>query len=122
MDQLISLATIVPWIDYFFPSLSQYTKFVIPAFMAFATFMGIFTNYLPEPGTAYPIPDVSDLKVQLGDSGKFILRMAIWVRSVTIGINWFLASSVYKIFYTSTNAITKVLVRLKGGTPKAPTK
>lgn len=119
MDQLFDLTTIVSWIDYIFPSLSEYTKLVIPGFMIVATILGIFTKLLPLPNHHYPVPDLHDLEIQLGSSGNWILSIARFARSIAIGLNWFLASTMYASFYITTAKISNLLGKLKGNTPVA---
>ena len=111
MGQGVSLATLISFIDYFFPSLSQYTKFVAPAIMFLFTAIGIFTNILPEPGHVYPVPNVTDLETELDGSGKFILKIAKLARNITIAVNWFIATTPYIWFYNATNTLTNIIYR-----------
>jgi hypothetical protein len=100
------------WLAKRFPSLQQYSEYVLPTFVFIATAFGIFTNMLPEPGHQYPVPDVAELEKEL-EGGGIIIRFAKFTRRVVITINWFLNTIVYSWFYTATNKISTFLPKLK---------
>ena len=113
MDASILITLFSTWVTHMFPSLAEYTQYIAPALMALITGIGIFTNMLPEPNHIYPVPDTSSLEAELQGSGGFILRIAKFTRSLVIGWNWFLTTSIYSWFYTSTNAVSSILSKVK---------
>lgn len=113
MDAGFIIASLGSWISLIFPSLAEYTKYIGPGLMGFATVVGIFTNILPEPGHRYLVPDTKALETELQGSGGFILKIAKFTRVTVIGTNWFIATAVYSGFYKITNAISGVLAKVK---------
>ncbi len=113
MDPTLAITSILTLIIKLFPSLSDYSQYIISTAIALITFIGIFTNILPEPGHKFTVPDVEALKIELQGQANFILNIAKFTRNLVVISNWFINTSLYKGFYNTTNAVTKLLPWMK---------
>lgn len=113
MDPMLFITLFSSTVVKFFPSLEEYTQYLIPGLMSAAVVVGIFTNLLPKPGQKYLVPDTTALEIELQGSGGFILRIAKFARALMIGTNWFLGTGLYKSFYNATNVVSGVLSKIK---------
>lgn len=113
MDFSTFIPLLSTWVTHKFPSLREYAEYVGPGLTVLFTFLGVFTNLLPEPGHKYAVPNVADLELQLQGGGKFIVRIAKMARTVVISINWFVGTSLYSGFYTVANKVSKILPKFK---------
>jgi hypothetical protein len=118
MDLSMVVMMLLSWITKKFPSLEQYTEYVIPIAIFSITAFGIFTNMLPKPGHKFPVPDVAELEKELQGGGGLIIRMAKFARTIVISTNWFLGTVIYSWFYNFTNRISTMLSKLSVFLPK----
>lgn len=113
MDPTLAITSILTLIIKLFPSLSEYSQYIISGAITLVTLIGIFTNILPEPGHKFTVPDIEALEAELQGQANFILNIAKFTRNLVIIVNWFINTSLYKGFYNTTNAITKLLPWMK---------
>lgn len=119
MGQDLGVVEIVHWMTYVFPSLSEYTKIIMPLLIFAISAIGVFSNVLPEPGTLYPVPQSEDLAAELHDKGWFVYRLTLLSRKLTILANKVVASKPYAWFHRFTEICSNLLSRVRGESLKS---
>ena len=110
----LGIIEIVHWVTLIFPSLSQYTSIIVPVLVFTLSVIGIFSNILPSPGNTYPVPEKEDLYTELHAHSRFIYRMALITRQITLWVNRIICSKPYKWFYVTTEFCSILVNRLRG--------
>jgi hypothetical protein len=90
------------WVEYFFPGLSDYIEIIAPIFFVALGLLSVFSDIIPHPNHKYPVPEKIDLELDMEDNSKFVIFISKLARLITIGINWYISTFVYKWFYKMT--------------------
>jgi len=99
MDSGLGILSVFRWIEYFFPSLSGYLETIGPIVICVMGSTSIFYKLLPVPKYKYPVPEIDELTIALSDSSKSIILLAKMSRRITIFVNWWISTIIYKWFY-----------------------
>jgi len=114
MGQDFGIIDLINWLSLVFPSLTQYSKVIMPLIITGIGIISIFSNILPKPGEHYPIPPLDDLDVELKGKGRITYFMVRVTRFITISFNKFIDTRLYKIFFNTTSFCSVVIKKLKG--------
>ena len=112
MGSMLGIMPFINWINYFFPSLTDYTHFIAPLVMVFVGLFSISSRILPHPGHLFDVPDVDAIEAELGKGNPFILFATKMTRVISVGINRLLSSKSYAVVYNVVQRL-KVNFRLK---------
>jgi hypothetical protein len=114
MGQDFGIIDLINWLSLVFPSLTQYSKVIMPMIITGVGIISIFSNILPKPGEHYPIPPIEDLDVELKGKGRVTYVMVRVTRFITITFNRFIDTWLYKAFFNMTNFCSVLIKKFKG--------
>lgn len=109
----ISIVQIIRWIVYFFPSFYDYVKMIAPIVILTVSISSVFMNIIPNPGQVYPVPCRKDIELELKDK-KFIFKLTLLTRWITIKVNYIICSRPYKWFYKSAEILSSIVNKIRG--------
>lgn len=113
MEPGFGLISGLRWAEYFFPGLSDYIEIIGPIFCVVLGLVSLFSDIIPIPGHKYPVPDKVDLELDMEDNSRIVLFISKVARLITIGVNWYLSTFVYKWFFKLTQFGASFIRHLK---------
>lgn len=108
MGSWITMMPVINWVNYFFPSLTDYTHIIAPAFMVLFGLLSVFSKILPRPDHRFDVPDLRSIEAELKANHRILYYITRMSRRMTIGFNWVISTRPYKVMYQVVQRISYI--------------